>query len=54
MARTQLKVSKATKERVQRRVNLASAPYVARRRNFNTSKQGLSLSLTKALVWSSL
>ena len=50
MARTQLKVSKATKERVQRRVSLANAPYVARRRNFSTSKT-TSLSLVKAAVW---
>ena len=54
MARTELTVSKATRERVQRRLSLANEPYVAKRRDFNTSKKGLSLSLTKALVWSSL
>jgi hypothetical protein len=55
MARTtELQAGKATKARVQRRYELANAPYVARRRNFNTRKTGVSLSLTKALVWSSL
>ena len=50
MARTQLKVSKATRGRVERRLSLANAPYVARRRNFNTRKT-TSLSLVKAAVW---
>ena len=55
MARsTELQASKATKARVQRRYELANASYIARRRNFNTRKTGITLSLTKAFVWASL
>lgn len=51
MARsTELQANKATKARVQRRYELANAPYVARRRNFNTRKT-TSLSLVKAAIW---
>jgi len=47
----ELKVSKATRTRVQRRLELASRPYIARRRNFTTSRINLADALRKAAVW---
>ena len=54
MARTELKVSRATEERVKRRVSLANAPYVAKRRDFTSKRKAMTVSFAKAFVWASL
>lgn len=49
MARNHLTVSKETKTRVERRIALASRPYVARRRDFSKGKP-VSLMVAQAVV----
>jgi hypothetical protein len=52
--RGRVKVSKVTRERVQRRIELANRPYVAHRRNFNVLHEArvkLARALLKGAVW---
>lgn len=44
----------STKARVQRRYELANAPYQARRRDFTSKRVSLRESVLKGLVWSQI
>jgi len=49
-----VRVSQATRERVERRIELANRPYVAHRRNFNAMHETrikLARAMLKAAVW---